>query len=1485
MPENYTADKIDVVDEKIIRTDPSGADTKYVQMTAYKKPSTLSYQDAITKRGFQGFVKLSDGSVRAAYPISAKTNAKGEIEERFKLQSPETEKYSTYVQSTMEKETTTIPKSDWKSAWAAETKKLPEYNETRLHMLTGTLLPIWDRLPTSNTRVMRIVASDGKQYLGRMIRATDIDGVLRGLGTSRTQETYTPEQISTKVLSEGKTVVLRDNKTRIVRRRVSGENRMEVLGNNVWYVAQQYRGIISERINYEYRYFIPTGERGADILSEIMKNNPVVDIRDAVSSSVDHMVSSQSPEQKWSADRIGSSEKALMPVSDIVEKIRHDFDINITTGHIRGSGVQGQYDRNEKGIRSRVVNDLPTISHELGHHLDNLYGITKKLPEAARRELIDGLDADMKAAYKENKWVTEGLAEYTRKYLQNRETAAIDYPEFTTHFKGMLNAKDSALIDQLADEVNAYYSMDAETASSSIRNREDRGRDFRTWDERVSEKGDAFYQAWVDSNHGIRMFDRATGSQTYKLASNAAYADAMAGSILTGDLTGPDGQYVASGLTTALHGIDLKNKAEYRDFGEYLVVKHGPERLKEGMRIFADDRKNSTSWMEDRAQALEQQYPEFKSAAKRLYQFQTDFLQTWGVRTGLVSTQSAENWSKRWKYYVPLNRFMGDKGAGGAKRGFANQTSTIRKAYGSGRDIVNPVDNIIGNVVRMVNAATRNNVAVQITNVAQNNGGMADFVEKVPSPLKQKAFDASNLKSKLSEALDEGMMNGSIHADDASFAQDIIDGIDDILIQYGRGVAHGDVVTVLRDGKPEYWKINDPMLLSSLTSMDTAKLPAWLETYGAMSRFVTSNITGNNVVWSIFSNFPRDLMTYFTFAQDKNPVHMMGGIASAYANRLKGKNADPLYKEYLAMGGGKVSAYSADRDLAKNIRAKLTAGKEQWLNPVEWICFVSDTVEMGPRYSYYKICREKLGMNPQEAFYESCDITVNFRRGGVQGRTINKVIPFFNAGVQGLDKFARWATCEEIPYSISSTERSKAIRGRMAAYLTASAALAAIFYGMNAKTREDRDNYAQLSNYTKNSYWCIPLGGGNYFTIPKPREIAVISSFMETSAERYVSGNKHAFDDFYGYAADTCLPNVASDLAQADIGGAVGNLGILGTSVRMFANKDFLGKPIVSSGMQNLEPKDQYNNRTSKLAKAVGDAFNVSPMMTDYFFSNTLGGWWKYQKALFPVGSENVDFTLGVQGNYVRDNQYSTDLVNWLYDQTEKSNKHKNSNPDDMPAAIQYKRDSTMSSFYSNFNKLSKAAPETESRRATRQAVLSMITEYRKDYDSGIKTASESAVESVCETAGSTEYLPSVMPVTVKDARGNAHTLSDAQYLEYQTEYLGFYWDIVERTLQNSGGQASKESTLSAAKSTAKDNATRRLLSRIGVKSEDNQYKGVGDAAVTKFKAGIDKANDDGGLTQEEVIEIIENIRGLNDDQRSTLFRSRYSSDKNNPWN
>lgn len=1490
--ENYRADKIEVKDEKVIRKDKSGADTKYVQMQIYNKPELVSLAKAKGRyQNFQGIVRTEDGSVRAVYEISSKTDPKtGEIQRRFKLEGPVKGKTSVFVESTLKKQTTPVDKADWAQAWKDETAKAPKYNESTLHLLTGTLLPIWDRLPANNTRVMRVLSSDGKQYLGRVIRADEIDSVLKGLGANRTMQTYTPSQVSNAVLGQGKEVVFRDNKLRLTRRRVSGEWRMELTGQNVWYLGRSFPGLITERINYEYRYFVPTGDGGEAILDTLMKQNPVVDIRDsAPSGEVDHMLNGAAVDHsgEWTAKRVGNANKTPMRLSELLEHIRHEFGLNITSGHIRGAGVRGQYDRRNQGVRSKIAQDLPTIAHELGHHLDDSYGLSDGLSKEMKQELLNNLDPALAASYTKKERIREGIAEYVRRFLQNRETAAIDYPLFTDYFLGMFTGKDLALIEQLADEVNAYYALDADTATSSIRFREEGAADARTVMEKLKAKASVLAQAWLDSNQGIKEFDRATGANTYKLATNAAYSDAMAGQIIVGDLTDANGQYVAPGLKAALQGLNLNDKEEYRLFGEYLAVKHGPERLAEGMRIFADDRKNSTAFMQRRAAELEAQYPQFEEVAKRLYVFQRQFLQTWGVDTGLVSSVTALEWHKRWKYYVPLNRAVSkDKRGIGARRGFANQDSTIKRAHGSGLDIVHPVDNIVNNLVKMVNAGVRNNVMRAITDQATAIGANATFLEQVPTPLVKRSFDMTGVKEDLHEQLwNSGMDPASLNT-----ADQIVANLDDILDQYGRGKAHGDVITVMKGGDQEFWKINDPLLLSSLTHMSQKNMEGILDAYAVVSRFMTSNITGNNIVWSLFSNFPRDMMTLFTYSKTKNPAKVFAGLGSAYLNKAKGDNADPLYKEYLAMGGGKTSAYTADRDLAKKAR-KALAGKKFSANPLDWITFVSDAVELGPRYATYKLMRQA-GMKPQEAFYEAMDITVNFRKGGQVAREANKVIPFFNASVQGLDKFRRWITAED---AAGKAERKKVVMARGITYIAVSGALAALFYAINNGDDEKEKEYQQLSNYTKNSFWNVPLGDGKYFAIPKPRELGVLSSFFETCMEYGVGENDHAFDEFYSYATENFLPSVASDITQVGENGLVetgmgiiGSFGIVGVVGYLGANRDFLGRPIVSSGLQSLEKKDQYTDRTSKIAYWLGQAFNASPTQIDYFFQQVLGGWWKAQKALFPVGKENVDYTLGVRNTYVKDNQYSTDLVNWMYDQADISSRAKKSDPSDLNKAITAKMDGNMTTFYSRYYKLAKNQRETTATRAARQTVLDMISEYRKATDTGSLTAAQRAVYSLCEAVGNTDNLPAVMKAEVKDGNGRKHTLSDIQYVEYQTEYNRLYWENVEANLADATGTAEKNAVLTAAKAVAKEQATNRVLARIGATQTKytTEFEGVSTNDVITYKAQRDLANDDGSLKQEEVIDIIGLMveEGLSFEDAYTLFHSEYESDKNNPW-
>ena len=1501
--ENVKADRVEILDDKVVRTDKStGATTNYVQAKTYTKSAVLRDVNKLAslRQGFQGLYKTDKGSVVAVYKIADKTNERGEVKRMFRAQSPVAGKFGTWNETTLNEHTKKLEKSEWKTEWASEVAKAPEYDENTVHMLTGTLLPIWDILPQEgNTRAMRITAEDGSQYLGRVIPANQIDGVLSRLGAGkRTLETFDTRDVMQRVMN-GDTVKLSGEHQKIQRSRVSNEYRIEITGKNLWALPANYPGIFVETINWQKRYFIPTGEKGVAILESIVKDNPISEIK-AESNDFDLMAVGESSDAGswWNANRVGDRDKKSMPISDIINKMRHDFGIPIGEGRMPRKDARGRYSKHDFSIRTRVTNDLPAISHELGHHLDNVYKLTKHISKDLENELIKQLPAEFHEKYAASKLKGEGLAEFVRRYLQNKDLAAIDYPLFIAHFENTLSADALSLVNSFADEINAYYSLDEGTAVSSIRNMSDRPRDFRTTKERTSQKASEYYQKWVDEFHGIELFDRAAGSNAHMSAINSAYSDAIAYSVLTGDLTDAKGSKRGEGLGDILSSINMKDKTEWTEFGEYLVVRHGPERLSEGMRIFADDRKNSAFWMQQRQSELETMHPEFADAAERLDAFQRNVLQAWGVETGLVSEKSAHKWAERWKHYVPLNRAIDKQNANGAKRGFANQTSTIFKARGSGADIIHPVDNIINNTVKMINAGIRNGVMLDIRNAALKTKGLGSFIEKMPTPTKAERFNTSELK----ETLVDAFVGAGFTTADTNTALDIVSNIDDFLLQFKHGVKpNGNMITVLVNGKPEYWKVNDPMLLESLTSMSRGKTSEIVEWYGAISRLMTSNITGLNLIWSIGSNTIRDLGTLVTYSKDKNIVHLISGLIKAYTNSFKAPNKqDPMYKEFLAVGGGSESAYTADRDMTKNIRAKLSGSKQMWLNPIQWIEALSNVIERGPRYATYKMMRDA-GMTPQEAIYESHNITVNFRRGGSISRQVNKVVPFFNASVQGVDRLISWLGCKDIP----KAERTKAIRNRVGWYVAAYGMLGLLQWFINSRDDEDEKYYAQLSNYTKNNFWCIPIyengkHTGEYITIPKPRELAVPATVISNLMELVASGNKRAFGEFDEYVLDSYLPNVADDTAKGIVGfirgnagfedmtaDLLGNLGVIGIAAYAMANRDFLGKPIESAYYQNLEKRDRYNDRTSKLAYLIGQAFNESPIMVDYVGQQLFGGFWKTQKALLPMNPDKADYTLGLSNTYRRDSQYSTDLINDMYDIKAKASLAHNSDKDNMEKAIAYKEAGSMATFYSNYNKL-----EGNSDKATRQIVLDMIDEFVWTMQYGERSEIQKRLDKLCTEMGDTSYMCSALNPYVKDDDGNRHNLTAAQYVEYQGLFNSAYWQYVGNVLMSSDSTQAKAIAVNQARARARSEADGIMLSRLGVDSKYSsqlaEEKAVGLTADDSiaFRSALDEVDakreaEGSNLSKSDVYEILDSM-DLTDAQRAYLYGNLNYSEVSN---
>ena len=432
-------------------------------------------------------------------------------------------------------------------------------------------------------------------------------------------------------------------------------------------------------------------------------------------------------------------------------------------------------------------------------------------------------------------------------------------------------------------------------------------------------------------------------------------------------------------------------------------------------------------------------------------------------------------------------------------------------------------------------------------------------------------------------------------------------------------------------------------------------------------------------------------------------------------------------------------------------------------------------------------------------------------------------------------------------------------------FVVVSAALAALQHAINNRDDEAEKYYKLLSNYTKNSYHLIYLKDGKFFALPKARELGSLESLMERSLE-FAKGNDHAFDEFYSYFAENCLPTIINEVAQvpfrtADEGlqpaideavaGAVGSVGIIGVLANTMANRDFLGRPIVSNTYKEKLPKDQYDSKTSEMAYLIGQALNLSPQKIDYFGENFFGVLWDTPEAAFPINDGHGivgtrDLSLGVYNKYFKDSSYSNDVVNWMYDEKDKSEANANHDEEDIDSAIKYKMDSNMTSFYSKFSKLNKSNL-TSAQREARFNVLDMLEGYRTATDENIFPEGLTIAMSVAKANNDTSALPAVMNTYVKDADKTQYDLSDVRYVEYQTLYNKYYYENIEELYDDSADDAIKLSLLKTCKSAALEKATNEMLKKFSGASIDTSKESASalvakssyNTALTKLKEEV----------------------------------------------
>ena len=272
-------------------------------------------------------------------------------------------------------------------AWQKAYDAVPELNTAKRYFVTGTLLPVWDRLGVQNPRIYRITPTGGgASFLGMEVKAESVNDVLRRFGKAAQSVELTPEAVLNRVVAEGKKVPLLQTGWELKRARVNGDWRVELTGpedrKTLEKLAAEGLGTY-ERIGYTPRFFVP---RTAEGIKTFLDAYPAMPEDGGIASAV------QSGEDYSSLDYAGRQRK----FAELFEKFRR-----ATVAHAMGDSAASQVSEAEAAldgiISAMQVQELVQILRDFRQYDTRPESAERKMRQMVAREVANrhyGIDQE-----------------------------------------------------------------------------------------------------------------------------------------------------------------------------------------------------------------------------------------------------------------------------------------------------------------------------------------------------------------------------------------------------------------------------------------------------------------------------------------------------------------------------------------------------------------------------------------------------------------------------------------------------------------------------------------------------------------------------------------------------------------------------------------------------------------------------------------------------------------------------------------------------------------------------------------------------------------------------------------------------------------------------------------------------------------------------------------------------------------------------------
>lgn len=1168
--ENYKAERVDIADEKVIREDASsGAETKYYGLKAYHKNIKVGFKDIPTgSQDFLGFYHNSkSGSIRAVFKGVDRTDDYGRVEKMVKLMG-QTTGYDRVAQSKIDNGNyeKVIDLTEAKKLWDAAIDKVPELKEEKLNLISGALLPVWDRLPDNQMRVIRVLTSDGQVLLGRLIGEREIDHTLQKLGSERTKEKLNGAKIAKQILDENYRAYL-SNGWRLERRRVSGEDRIEIAGNDLYqhYSELEQDGAFTERIQYSTRFFIPKGEKAAGVIEKITKYRPVSSM-EAPDNGAVGFSSANGGSKLRTATGTNKNVKGTKRASEIKTDMIDRLNMVVKKGGIRSKQILGNFNPRTFITRLRKANDIPTLAHEAGHQLDEIYNLSSI---SHKEELTKLGDNTSKPSYSPKRKRQEGVAEFVRLYLTDRASAQAEAPKFFNYFESTVEPEITRVLEEFAQNIDKLINLSAaERVGKTIHFKGD-----KTVKEplEIKRKLREIYAGVVDASYPVewaagelggkseaqKMFNKLSSLRGFEGISlfdiNPDSKDGWYQTDLTGNPIGPS-------YSEIREGID-KNEQIRRDFEKYRVSRRAADYETRGLELPED-----MAIYKQAAKELEAQYPFFKDKFEQTKKYSHN-LATLLVESGIYDYEKLKEIEEANPNYVSLKRIMDtfENVATGSSNKLGGSKRVIKKLKGGGEDIMDPEESDITNTFIYRSVALRNRVLADLADLADKAKGKGAIMVKSPVKIKATSFNIENVKKALNDAgIDTQGLNLDIMA--TLFMPNYLAGPNQVI--------------VYRKGKPELYDV-DPDLYGAVTALqpNQASVLTKVMMFAATLQKTGIIFTPKYIAYNLGRDFFHSLVAS---ESGINPIDIMRGFVSSFSNDEWNKQAH--------IRGGTTNFFTAnDRKFAQEAIDDIMAGHskakrltERIKHPLVSIQRLLHPFELGPRMAEMKKTMGQIakagGPIDEKAWNEAVknmrDQSVDFRRMGawVKRFQLNRIFNFVNSQIQGQDKFYRLI--------INPKTRMRTIlRGLM--YITIPTILLWLL-------EKDNENYQQLPWYRKDLFWNIPIGDpktAQYFLpIPRPFELGIFFGALPLRMlEKFSQDNPDGFKEFatslwqsFGVdAVPTALQGIAQD----------------------WKGKKWNGVPILSYSDSQVSPELQYNDYTSEFSKGVA---NVSAKLPDW---------------------------------------------------------------------------------------------------------------------------------------------------------------------------------------------------------------------------------------------------------------------------------------------